>query len=212
MSRTRRAAPPARWLRAHIARQRLSGRSRRDARRAAECWHRLLRSSSLAQAGIAFAVLRDPFRLGAFDEIFERSGRAATCRSGKFSPVSRARATRRRGKLAEAHVPQEALGLPDRVERKSDGGGETQAEGRGRREGTSRVENLAATDMRHVVDPEEIAATHALAARLARAMRARWCAATKSAAAAGGSICAAPFIAMSRTAACRSISPGAAAR
>jgi uncharacterized protein with von Willebrand factor type A (vWA) domain len=76
-------------------------------------------------------------------------------------------------KLAEAHVPQEALGLPDRVERKSDGDGETQAEGRGRREGASRVENLAATDLRHIVDPEEIAATHALAARLARVMRAR---------------------------------------
>jgi len=76
-------------------------------------------------------------------------------------------------KLAEAHVPQEALGLQDRVERKSDGDGETQAEGRGRREGASRVENLAATDLRHIVDPEEIAATHALAARLARVMRAR---------------------------------------
>ena len=76
-------------------------------------------------------------------------------------------------KLAEAHVPQDALGLPDRVERKSDGDGETQAEGRGRREGASRVENIAATDLRHVVDPEEIAATHALAARLARVMRAR---------------------------------------
>jgi uncharacterized protein with von Willebrand factor type A (vWA) domain len=76
-------------------------------------------------------------------------------------------------KLAEAHVPQEALGLPDRVERRSDGDGDTQAEGRGRREGASRVENLAATDLRHIVDPEEIAATHALAARLARVMRAR---------------------------------------
>jgi len=76
-------------------------------------------------------------------------------------------------KLAEAHVPQEALGLPDHVERKSDGEGETRAEGRGRREGASRIENLASTDLRHVVDPEEIAATHALAARLARVMRAR---------------------------------------
>src|ERR1700726_2127370 len=76
-------------------------------------------------------------------------------------------------KLAEAHVPQEALGLPDHVERKSDGDGEARAEGRGRREGASRIENLAATDLRHIVDPEEIAATHALAARLARVMRAR---------------------------------------
>jgi uncharacterized protein len=76
-------------------------------------------------------------------------------------------------KLAEAHVPQEALGQPDRVERRSDGDGEMEAEGRGRREGASRAEKLAATDLRHVVDPDDIAATHALAARLARVMRAR---------------------------------------
>jgi uncharacterized protein with von Willebrand factor type A (vWA) domain len=76
-------------------------------------------------------------------------------------------------KLAEAHVPQEALGLPDRVERRSDGDGDMEAEGRGRREGASRAEKLATTDLRHVVDPDDIAATHALAARLARVMRAR---------------------------------------
>jgi uncharacterized protein len=108
-----------------------------------------------------------------FDEIFDafwqgRDMRQRQILSGvpSLSPAS-AR------KLAEAHVPQEALGLPDKIERRSDGDGETQAEGRGRREGASRVENLAATDLRHVVDPEEIAATHALAARLARVMRAR---------------------------------------
>jgi len=76
-------------------------------------------------------------------------------------------------KLSEAHVPQEALGLPDRVERRRDGDGETEVEGRGRREGASRAEKLAATDLRHVIDPDDIAATHALAARLARVMRAR---------------------------------------
>ena len=46
-------------------------------------------------------------------------------------------------------------------------------EGKARREGASRAELLAATDLRHIVDPDEIAATHALAARLARTMRAR---------------------------------------
>ena len=39
--------------------------------------------------------------------------------------------------------------------------------------GASRTEVLAATDMRHIVDPEEMARAHALAARLARTMRAR---------------------------------------
>jgi uncharacterized protein with von Willebrand factor type A (vWA) domain len=76
-------------------------------------------------------------------------------------------------RLAEAHVPQEALGLPDHVERRSDQDEAAAADGRGRREGATRVESLSATDLRHVVDPDDIAATHALAARLARVMRAR---------------------------------------
>jgi uncharacterized protein with von Willebrand factor type A (vWA) domain len=86
------------------------------------------------------------------------------------SPLQNAQPARR---LAEAHVPQDALGLPDRVEQRSDGEEGSTADGRGRREGASRTEQLAATDLRHIADPEEIAATHALAARLARAMRAR---------------------------------------
>ena len=108
-----------------------------------------------------------------FDEIFDAfwQGRDMRQRQILSGIPSLSHAPAR--KLAEAHVPQEALGLPDRIERRSDGDGETQAEGRGRREGASRVENLAATDLRHIVDPEEIAATHALAARLARVMRAR---------------------------------------
>lgn len=76
-------------------------------------------------------------------------------------------------KLAEAHVPQDALGLPDRLERRSDAGGETPADGRGRREGASYVETLSTTDLRHIVDPDDVAATHALTARLARVMRTR---------------------------------------
>ena len=107
-----------------------------------------------------------------FDEIFDAfwQGRGMRQRRVLSGVPSASHAPAR--KLAEA-LPQEALGLPDHVERRNDADGETQAEGRGRREGASRVENLAATDLRHVVDPEEIAATHALAARLARVMRAR---------------------------------------
>jgi uncharacterized protein with von Willebrand factor type A (vWA) domain len=108
-----------------------------------------------------------------FDEIFDAfwQGRDMRQRQVLTGIPSLSHAPAR--KLAEAHVPQEALGLPDKIERRSDGDGETQAEGRGRREGASRVENLAAADLRHVVDPEDIAATHALAARLARVMCAR---------------------------------------
>ena len=109
-----------------------------------------------------------------FDEIFHAFWQGRDMRQRQIlSGIPSASHAPARKKLAEAHVPQEALGLPDRVERRSDGDGGTQAEGRGRREGASRMENLASTDLRHVVDPEEIAATHALAARLARVMRAR---------------------------------------
>ena len=109
-----------------------------------------------------------------FDEIFDAFWQGRDMRQRqvlKGSPGQNPASTPRR--LAEAHVPKDALGLPDRVERHNDTGGDTAADGRGRREGASRVESLAATDLRHIVDPDEIAATHALAARLARTMRAR---------------------------------------
>ncbi|SDR20550.1 Uncharacterized conserved protein, contains von Willebrand factor type A (vWA) domain [Rhizobiales bacterium GAS113] len=67
--------------------------------------------------------------------------------------------------------PVGSLSAPDRVERGVDA--DELADGRGRRGGASRAERLAATDIRHIVSPEEVALTHALAARLARSMRAR---------------------------------------
>jgi uncharacterized protein with von Willebrand factor type A (vWA) domain len=45
--------------------------------------------------------------------------------------------------------------------------------GEGRAEGASRAENLAETDFRKLSDPADIAEAHAVAARLARAMRTR---------------------------------------
>jgi len=107
-----------------------------------------------------------------FDQIFDafwfgRNMRQRQILSGMPSaPHAPAR------RLAEAHVPQEALGRPDHTEPRRDGA-ETPADGRGRREGASRTELLTATDLRHIVDPDDIAATHALAARLARIMRLR---------------------------------------
>ena len=65
-------------------------------------------------------------------------------------------------------------GLPDHVERRhDDDDGDGAGDGRGRREGASRFENLTSADLRHIVDPADIAQAHALAARLSRAMRAR---------------------------------------
>lgn len=52
--------------------------------------------------------------------------------------------------------------------------GSEQAEiGQSKREGASRTELLAKTDFRHLTDPDDLAAAHDLAARLARSMRAR---------------------------------------
>jgi uncharacterized protein with von Willebrand factor type A (vWA) domain len=108
-----------------------------------------------------------------FDEIFDAfwHGRHMRQRQVLSGSPQASHAPARRP--AEAHVPQEALGLPDHVQRRSDGDGESPADGCGRREGASRAEVLSVTDLRHIVDPEDIVATHALAARLARVMRAR---------------------------------------
>jgi uncharacterized protein len=108
-----------------------------------------------------------------FDEIFDAfwQGRDMRSRQVLSGTPSASHSPARR--LAEANVPAEALGLPDRRERRSEGDGESSAGGRSQREGASRAENIAGTDLRHIVDPDEVAATHALAARLARTMRAR---------------------------------------
>jgi uncharacterized protein len=108
-----------------------------------------------------------------FDDIFDAFWRGRDMRRRQMlsgSPPVGQGATRR---LAEASVPQDALGLADHVERRSGTDGDVPADGRGRREGASRIESLAVTDLRHIVDPDDIAVTHALAARLARVMRAR---------------------------------------
>jgi len=106
-----------------------------------------------------------------FDEIFAAywHGHGMRRRQLLTGAPGGAQAARR---LAESRVPQEARSLPDHVMRRGDDG-EHPAEGRGRREGASRAENLAAADLRHVVDPDDVAQAHALAARLARQMRAR---------------------------------------
>ena len=84
--------------------------------------------------------------------------------------------------------------------------------GKGRREGASRIELLTTADMRHIVDPDDVAKTHALAARLAAKMRARLVRRERVRGAAAVSTCGAPSIAASPMAARRSILPGAGGR
>ena len=106
-----------------------------------------------------------------FDEIFDafwggRGMRRIQALQGS-PPAGNAASLQRRLDAAS----QPPLGLPDHVERRA--GGDSDASPGGRREGASRAENLAQADVRHIVDPDEIAKVHALAARLARTMRAR---------------------------------------
>jgi uncharacterized protein with von Willebrand factor type A (vWA) domain len=108
-----------------------------------------------------------------FDEIFEAfwRGRGARRVQQISGAPSESRASLRR--LAEAGAPQAAAGAPDHVERRDGPESDNPADGRGRREGASRAETLAAADFRHIVDPRDVAEAHALAARLAKTMRAR---------------------------------------
>ena len=107
-----------------------------------------------------------------FDEIFEAFWLARGIRQARVLA----------GAAPEGAAPVRALkdvgprggkpGLPDHVERRQDDGGYS-VDGRGKRKGASRAENLASIDLRYIVNPEEIRDAHALAERLARVMRAR---------------------------------------
>ena len=101
-----------------------------------------------------------------FDDVFDAFWRGRDMRSARtLSGVNTAKAKARAiGKAAQTQGP---FGQPDRAQRGDASGGQA------RREGASRGENLAATDLRHITDPADIARAHELAARLARSMRAR---------------------------------------
>jgi uncharacterized protein with von Willebrand factor type A (vWA) domain len=128
------------------------------------------RADTLKQAFRAlFCVDRSDWQK--FDEIFDaywsgRGMRRIASVSGTTSATARPR------KLSQSAARPEGAGAPDQVKR-GDGPDEATSDGRGRRGGASRSEALASADIRHVVDPDEIARTHALAAALARRMRAR---------------------------------------
>jgi uncharacterized protein len=131
-----------------------------------------VRRSSLKPALRAlFAATRSDWER--FDEIFDAYWGGRGMRRGEVTraslPAGGASAARRAA-AAPSAPPQ---GLPDQVERRSGAEGESDASPGGRRGGASRAENLAAADIRHIVDPDEVAEVHALAARLARTMRAR---------------------------------------
>jgi uncharacterized protein with von Willebrand factor type A (vWA) domain len=106
-----------------------------------------------------------------FNEIFDafwlqRGMKSATLTSGapQKAPAG----------LQSAPSGAQSLGdssQPDHVQRSE--GNETSQAGRSTREGASRTELLLHTDFRHLTQPEDLAAAHDIAARLAKSMRAR---------------------------------------
>lgn len=64
-------------------------------------------------------------------------------------------------------------GAPDHVQRRRGVDGEGDDNAPGLREGASRSDSLARADFRHLANPDDLAEAHAVAARLAKAMRVR---------------------------------------
>jgi uncharacterized protein with von Willebrand factor type A (vWA) domain len=129
------------------------------------------RRSSLAPALRAlFAATRSDWER--FDALFDAYwGGRGRRRMHTASALPAATAPAVRGPAAApARAPP---GLPVHSERGAAAGRDDEAAPGGRREGASRAENLAVVDIRHIVDAEQMAAVHGLAARLAKTMRAR---------------------------------------
>lgn len=107
-----------------------------------------------------------------FDDIFDAFWLHRGRRQARVLTDTASESTAPLRRIAEAGHRQGQHGLPDHVERRA-GDAAVSAQGRGRREGATRAENLASVDLRHITDPEDVAETEALAERLARVMRAR---------------------------------------
>ena len=108
-----------------------------------------------------------------FDEIFAAYWQGRGMRRVQRTvgtPGDRRSTTRH---VADSVTVQRPQGVPDAVEQDDGLDGETAADSRDRRSQAARSERLGATDLRYVVDPDEVAQTHALAERLAHRMRAR---------------------------------------
>jgi uncharacterized protein with von Willebrand factor type A (vWA) domain len=122
------------------------------------------------KAALRSLCCADHFDWVRFDEIFDAYWRGLGGRGVEM----RVSAGTRRASAAPAEFgdAERPGGLAGHVQR-GDGSADADAAGTGRRGGGSYRERLSAADLRHIVDPDDIAAAHALAQRLAHAMRAR---------------------------------------
>jgi len=108
-----------------------------------------------------------------FDEIFDAFWLGRGRRQARTLSSADASSDAPPKRLGEAGAFPGETGPPDHVEHRDGADDNVNADGRGKREGASRAEALVRADMRHIVAPEDVAEAHALAARLARKMRAR---------------------------------------
>src|SRR5262245_13788374 len=108
-----------------------------------------------------------------FDEIFDAYWLGHGMRSVQrlVGVASEVRKPLRR--LPEMDAAREIGGAAEEAEHSDEAAENEQGDRPARRSATSRAETLAARDLRHVVDPAEVAEVHALAQRLAHRMRAR---------------------------------------
>src|SRR5262249_53452186 len=107
-----------------------------------------------------------------FDEIFAAYWQGRGVRRARHTTSASSERRPSMQRLA-ASAPQDLPGSPDYLEPGDGRGGERIADRREHATTASTAERLAVADLRHIVDPQEIAQTHALAERLAHRMRAQ---------------------------------------
>src|SRR5262249_480167 len=100
-----------------------------------------------------------------FDEIFAAYWQGRGVRRPRHT-TSASRESRPSMQRLAASAPQDLLGSPDYLELGDGRGGEHIADRREQATAASAAERLAAADLRHIADPEEIVQTQALAERL----------------------------------------------
>ena len=109
-----------------------------------------------------------------FDEIFDAFWQGRHMRQRQvLSGAPPARAMPRRGGLPKRMCRRRRSVFPITCERRNDGEAKRRRTAAAAAKALRASKRWPATDLRHIVDPEDVAATHALAARLARVMRAR---------------------------------------
>jgi uncharacterized protein with von Willebrand factor type A (vWA) domain len=123
----------------------------------------LAASASSLKAALRSLFCATPSDWEKFDEIFDAYWLGCGMRRAQI--IAGASETSHRGDAAPG-----TRSLADQVARRISDADADDGQGR---QGASRTDVLNATDLRHIVDPDDVARAHALAQRLARRMRAR---------------------------------------